>query len=350
MASEASAKKRIRFLDVAKGIGILMVTFGHITEIDNPVDHYMSLYKITMFYVVSGYLLSYLNRYRETGYGKYILGVCRHIGLPYVLFSIAAIAVRMFKAFIKFEDIEPVFHEHFMEFITLKGIATLWFLPTIFFSQIILFLIVKNIDHIWGKILLISIAVWPVGVLMYWDMYAPELGPKSVAAKSLIAVWFMAAGFVYHMLIQDHIDPRLRFVLGVILSAFTFWLSQYSLRIDFNMMKFGEMPWVFFVGGITGSLGLLMVLEGLEQIYTPKLLEYFGINSLIIMCAQRGLQFLNIITAGWGKIFRLTGVVCARFYVERLSILVLLLFMCGGLIELINSSKKIIFSKKETTA
>ena len=62
MASEASAKKRIRFLDVAKGIGILMVTFGHITELDNPVDHYMSLYKITMFYVVSGYLLS-LARY-----------------------------------------------------------------------------------------------------------------------------------------------------------------------------------------------------------------------------------------------------------------------------------------------
>ena len=133
----ADANKRIRFLDVAKGIGIIMVTFGHITEIGNPVDQYMSLYKITLFYVVSGYLLSYLNRYRETGYGKYISGVCKHIGLPYVLFSIAAIAVRLFQAFLKMKDLEPVFHEQFMCFITLRGIATLWFLPTIFFAQII---------------------------------------------------------------------------------------------------------------------------------------------------------------------------------------------------------------------
>lgn len=346
----AKEQKRIRFLDVAKGIGILMVTFGHITELDNPVDHYMSLYKITLFYFVSGYLLSYLNRYRETGYGKYFLGVCRHIGLPYVLFSIAAIAIRMFKAFLKFEDVGPVFHEHFMDFITLEGIATLWFLPTIFFSQIILFIIVKNIDSILGKIVLASVAVWPVGVLMYWNTYDPGIGPQSVAAKSIIAVWFMAAGFMYHYAIHDRLDPRFRFVIGVALSVFTFWLSRYSLRIDFNMMKFGEMPWVFFVGGITGSLGLLMVLEGLEKIYTPRLLEYFGINSLIIMCAQRGLQFLNVITAGWGKVFRLTEVVCARFYVERLCILILLLFMSAGLIELINGTKKVLFSRKETAS
>ena len=345
-AEMANENNRKRFLDVAKGVGIMMVTFGHITEIDNPVDHYLSLYKIVIFYVVSGYLLSYLNRYKDMGYGKFILGVCRHIGLPYVLFSFAAIAVRMFRAFIRMQDIQIVFEEHFMEFITLKGIATLWFLPTIFFSEIILFIIVKNIDHIFGKIALASVFFWPLAVLTYWERFTPDLGPQSVAAKSIIAVWFMAAGFVYHKYIQDHIDPRARFCIGVILSALTFWLSKFSLRIDFNLMKFGEQPWVFFVGGIVGSFGLLLVLEGLEHIYVPKLLEYFGINSLILMCAQRGLLMLNLITAGWGKTFRLTDVVCPRFYLERLCILILLLFMVGGLIELINYCERHIFVKK----
>ena len=345
----ADANKRIRFLDVAKGIGIIMVTFGHITEIGNPVDQYMSLYKITLFYVVSGYLLSYLNRYRETGYGKYISGVCKHIGLPYVLFSIAAIAVRLFQAFLKMKDLEPVFHEQFMCFITLRGIATLWFLPTIFFAQIILFILVKNSDHIIGKIVLASVFFWPALALNYWFKYTPELGFKSVAVKSIVALWFMTAGFLYHRLLQDHIDPRLRFIIGVLLSAFTFWLTKYSFAIDFNMMKFGDWPWAFFVGGITGSLGLMMVLEGLENFYVPKMLEYFGINSLILMCTQRGLLILNIIQEGWGKVFRLTDVVCTRYYVERICVLIILLVTTYGIIEIINNGKKALFPKKPKT-
>ncbi len=336
---------RIRFLDVAKGVGIMMVTFGHITEIDNPVDHYLSLYKLVVFYIVSGYLMSYLNRYKDMGYGKFLFNICRHIGLPYVLFSFAAIAIRMFRAFIRMQDIQEVYIEHFTEFITLKGIATLWFLPTLFFSEIILFVIVKNSDHILGKAALASVFFWPALVMMYWDHYTPELGIQSVAAKSIIAVWFMAAGFLYHKYVQDHIDPRFRVVIGVILSLFTLWLSKYSLHIDFNLMKFGDIPWVFYVGGITGSFGLLLVLEGLEHIYVPKLLEYFGVNSLILMCAQRGLLMLNLITAGWGKTFRLTDVVCPRFYLERFCILVLLLFMVGGLIEMINYCNRILKTK-----
>lgn len=331
---------RIRFLDVAKGIGILMVTFGHITELDNPVDHYMSLYKITLFYFVSGYLLSYLNRYKDTGYGKYFLGVCKHIGLPYVLFGIAAIAVRVFRAYVRMKPVMPVFQEQLMKLVTLRGIATLWFLPTIFFAQLIIFIIVKNSDHIIGKVALASVFFWPAAVLMYWNTYTPEPGPQSVAAKSLIAAWFMAAGFLYHKVVQDHIDARLRFVIGVFLAGLTFWLTRFSIGIDFNRMVFGQNPWVFFVGGIVGSLGLIMVLEGLEHIYVPKLLEYCGVNSLIIMCAQRGLMLLNVIAAGWGAVFVLTDTVCTAFYIERVCILILLLFMTGGLIELINACKR----------
>ncbi len=333
------SENRIRFLDIAKGIGILMVTFGHITELDNPVDDYMSLYKITLFYVVSGYLLSYLGRYRETGYGRYFLGVCRHIGLPYVLFSIAAIGIRVFRASVQMKDTGEVLRELVIRTVTLRGIATLWFLPTIFFAQLILFLIVKNWDKIAAKIVLASVFFWPAAVLTLWDRYDPELGPLSVAAKSLIGVWFMAAGFLYHKMIHDRIGPVLRSVLGVLLTAYTFWLSRYSAHIDFNMMDYGEYPWVFFLGGITGSLGLLMVLESLERVYVPKLLEYFGVNSLILMCSQRGLLLINIITAGWGGVFRLTDTVCADYYVERVCILILLLFTAGGLIELIKTVK-----------
>ena len=31
-------KRRIKYIDLCKGLGILMVTWGHITKLDNPVD------------------------------------------------------------------------------------------------------------------------------------------------------------------------------------------------------------------------------------------------------------------------------------------------------------------------
>ena len=31
-------KKRIKYIDLAKALGILMVTWGHITKLGNPVD------------------------------------------------------------------------------------------------------------------------------------------------------------------------------------------------------------------------------------------------------------------------------------------------------------------------
>lgn len=336
----ADTRGRIRFLDVAKGLGILMVTFGHVTELSNPVDNYMSLYKITIFYFTSGYLLSYLNKYKETGYGKYFGGVFRHIAVPYFVFCILSTLLRTFRAWLRYKDVEEEFFLNVRLTVTLQGVATMWFLPTIFIAQILLFILVKNGDRIIAKIALLSVAFWPAGVFWYLDHYQPEFGIKTVLCKGIIATWFMAAGFMYHKLIQDHVDPRLRFVFGVALSAFTVWLSQYSMGIDFNMMEFGEIPSVFFIGGITGSLGVLLVFEGLEHFYVPKFLEYWGKNSLILMCSQRGLLLLNLIFAGWGSYYKLTEVVCKRFYLERICILIFLLLTVYGLVELIEHFKK----------
>lgn len=342
--------RRIRFLDLAKGVGILMVTFGHITELGNPVDQYMSLYKITVFYFISGYLMSYLNRYEKTGYRGYIAGVTRHIAVPYLLFSIAAIMVRVLQTFLRHGNMMKTFMFNFREFITLKGIATLWFLPTLFFAEIILFVILKNSGKAAGKAVFASVFLWPAAVLLYWDHFSPDLGIQAVICKSLVAVWFMAAGFVFHRYIHDRLPAPVLFAAGIILSLITVFLTKYSHHIDFNLMRFGDTPAVFFIGGICGSAGLLLVLEALERVYVPAVLEYFGKNSLILMCAQRGLLILNIITEGWGKVFRLTDVVCKRFYIERLCILVILLVTVYGLTELIDRCKNVLFSKRGSNA
>ena len=48
---------RKKYLDAAKGLGITMIVFGHTTRIGNPLDRYFSTYKISIFFLVSGFLI-----------------------------------------------------------------------------------------------------------------------------------------------------------------------------------------------------------------------------------------------------------------------------------------------------
>ena len=50
---------RLGYIDSAKAISIIMIMFGHITSYDNPVDNWMSSFKVTIFYVISGFLIAY---------------------------------------------------------------------------------------------------------------------------------------------------------------------------------------------------------------------------------------------------------------------------------------------------
>ena len=53
-------KNRIKYIDLCKGLGILMVTLGHVTTLANPLDQWMSSMKLSIFFVAAGYLICYL--------------------------------------------------------------------------------------------------------------------------------------------------------------------------------------------------------------------------------------------------------------------------------------------------
>ena len=52
MSSSTGITERKKYLDAAKGWGILMVVFGHITSLVNPIDIWFGAYKLSVFYFV----------------------------------------------------------------------------------------------------------------------------------------------------------------------------------------------------------------------------------------------------------------------------------------------------------
>ena len=87
-------KRRIKYIDLCKGLGILMVTWGHITKLGNPVDTWAASFKMAIFFVAAGYLIRYADSYRTQTLKGYAVKLLKSLMLPYVLFSILSIGFR----------------------------------------------------------------------------------------------------------------------------------------------------------------------------------------------------------------------------------------------------------------
>ncbi|MCC8128732.1 MAG: acyltransferase [Clostridiales bacterium] len=354
METIGARPKRLRYLDMTKGLGIFLITLGHI-QMGNPVKNWGSLFKIAIFYVVSGYLLAMKGTADKTSFGQYARKQLRSILVPYLSFSGITIVIRAVYTAMKGRDVMANVTENLFLTVTLKGIGPLWFLPGFLIGGLIFFAIVKSRS----RLLMGATLVWPIVVAVVAQklLYPlPETVPLAVSypclaiAKGLVAVWFMQVGYLgYFVLEKLRALPSYRFVgpgLGLALSLFTVWLSFHAPHIDFNGMQIGDNPTAFFLGGVTGSFGAMLIFEFLEKYFRLELFTYFGENSLILMASQRSLLLINLATAAWEGVFRREEECGALYFAETLGIFALILLMDFGVTEFINRKAPFLVGKR----
>lgn len=120
-------KRRIKYIDLCKGLGILMVTWGHITKLGNPVDTWAASFKMAIFFVAAGYLIRYADSYRTQTLKGYAVKLLKSLMLPYVLFSILSIGFRFATMIMKHRIDIPAIKSYILATITLRGTFALWF-------------------------------------------------------------------------------------------------------------------------------------------------------------------------------------------------------------------------------
>ena len=94
-------KERIGYVDAAKGLGMLLIMLGHITKYDNPVDLWMSSFKVVIFYIMSGFLMSYTGSVKKRSFGVFMKKTLTSLAIPYVTFSILGIMFKVGCIYVK---------------------------------------------------------------------------------------------------------------------------------------------------------------------------------------------------------------------------------------------------------
>lgn len=364
---------RINYIDAAKGIGILAVMYGHITSLGNPIDRWLSTFKLGIFFIISGWLICHKNNIKNIPFKDFVKRKFNTLLIPYFTFSIIVILYRIMVKVFKNASIGHLLNITFNNVYTtvsMRGISALWFLTALFFAEIIFYFIIRQ-KNSFKIIAAMASLVFSLLISMFLDYLKPVMSeeyitilgknimslfdlvsmPILAVSKGITGFLLMLCGYFACLSIGKMTNKYKKLVLGIILSLLNIIFLRFnSGTIDLNNMHFGNIPILYFLCNICASLGLLLILEFFEQYTSYEFLSWCGRNSLIIMATHGTLGFKAVFVKGWAGVVSLSDTVCLKYYIECLMILIHLIVFEYGIVSLINYKLPFLLGKSSAGA
>lgn len=314
------------FIDLAKGIGIILIIMGHGMF---PCHFALSLVDVPLFFFIAGMTFPHA---QEIDYKNFFLKKFDRIIVPYIFFSIISSLIELIVG--KANPATPF-----------NG--PLWFLPT-FFSAIVFYAYIRkqltprttNIIFIFIPLLAYLIPLFPHihktlpfgldrimaamtfihlgNILKEWITKQKN---KYIVIYLLLALIIYVCGFLYSITTYD--TKSMIFVKGTLYS--------------YNIILF----WITSVSGIISILFTCLI------IHKIFILNWLGKNSLIILCVHFLLiEHLNIICSNASYYNTIYGKIClaAGTYIIVAAFCSLSIFICRKYIPCLTGYKPLLFS------
>lgn len=293
-------RKRIDYLDMAKGIGIILVVAGHSTLVSESALTWLASFHMPLFFIISGMLLWH-NKEEEKSMRELLRRKARGIMIPYISFSVIFMCILLLFCFLHKGNITAVdIQKNLVQISSLGGVSVLWFLSTLFFGEIIFLYIRKKTNHrvtVGLVIFLVGAAVIGKTVFerrfsMDTDLFHLWLGSfVKMWFRSAVACGFLAIGYYTKMFLKERETIcRGEIAAGVLCFFLNLYLSLKNGRVDLNFLEFSN-PILYFFNAYLGTMAVILICKNCK---TLRFLTYLGVNSLIIMATHMDWQVLAI--------------------------------------------------------
>ena len=324
--AQSQNNKRDLSLDLARGFAILLVVIGHSIFVPQTVNIWISSFHLPAFFVISGWLLQ--EKQEENHPFKSILiRKARSILIPYLWFSLGSLLIDALQVF-RGQFTNDILIGHTLETIFLQGYSVMWFLPVLFFAELLVIGLLKAIKRfpfhkMTGLLLLyVLLLCCAFGAYSGYTAYAEHVAyygypdytsyaasfaafdlsglslenllvrESRVLVKIMIASFFIITGYLAgYMLTGKNTGSKqttgyrfrpLESAAGLLLTSVNIICAFKVAIFDLNFLNLGII-WLYFLLGTTGSLGLLLICRNLPNI---PVFTFYGQNSLIIMCTH----------------------------------------------------------------
>ncbi len=315
---------RIEWIDIAKGIGIILVMLGHCVNIEGWCHRYIYTFHMPLFFLLSGLVL-------KVEFSRiFIYKKIRSLILPYFTFVmlgfIITLLIPSWRSRLSLKGIVADVYLANPEFI---NVSSIWFLACLFIVICILTLI-NRIGMVWlQKIVIVFLAF--VGFLfgkLYndgVDLLIPCNRLPWNIDVALVAIVFTAIGYYYKDIIIVHITKlaeRRMITLFIILlmALIVAVVAFFNGRVNLHGLLYNNLI-LYLIGSICGTELILAFSIFMQNYRVKRPIIWLGKNSLVLICIQAVLvriflMIYNNITDNEVRLYYLLGiseVVCFIF-------------------------------------
>ena len=298
--------RRLDYIDLAKGLGMLTIMWGHIHS--GMSTRLVYAFHIPLFFCLSGLVFSG-KRYKD--FGSFLNKRWRGLIFPYIVFSVLTWTLWATYSYVTHADVQSYWMPLLQTFIAqgsegyLVHNVPLWFVMCLFVVEVIYYFISKlSIKlNIASCLVLGAVGTWT----SVTDVYDFSVLPWSIDV-ALMALPFYALGSLanehvgHEKLISTVTHYRLATVLVMIVAALVLYLGgSNNTKVSMGHAYLGKSLWVFYptaLCGITAFVSMCLLLTSSKLLVRRKLIRsgvLFGRSSFRAMAIHNPVKGFIII-------------------------------------------------------
>lgn len=270
---------RIDYIDIAKGLGMLAIIWGHIMLYGWSCKMVCGFH-IPLFFMLSGMCFN-PDKYHTLG--ELIKRRVRTLLVPYVVFSVATWMIYLAGALVLHNDTMSNCWYYLLQTLLAQGSdgylkhnVALWFVPCLFVVNVLYYLVSR---HAGTFNIFICLLCATAGVLMSSRYYDFTFLPWSIDS-ALVAMSFFAFGNLFvkrfsHAQLIQWVDNNVvkAGLVTTILTVFYLMAVQKNGYISMGHNYLGSYTWLFFINAFMGSISIILL-----SLLLGSLLKHGGLH------------------------------------------------------------------------
>lgn len=288
--------KRVNWIDIAKGILIILVILGH-SKVNNTTAYLINSFHMAAFFTLSGYTYNL-----SSPISTFTIRKIKTILIPYICFSIIYLSYQYAKSIV-FTGNNFNFFEGLISIILPvigrngTSVYGLWFLPCLFITEITL----KFLITLFKRNRIISIlSSLMIACFSFVCVYCFKI--VSVLSILPIAAVFILIG----ILIRHNISTIYKYRITVLSISFVLFLASAfanrylsNVLVDLSSLNLGNILLYFasciFGTFVTISISMIINNQKFLQWIGKNSLYFYGLHYIFLAIAEKLIPFSGIL-------------------------------------------------------
>lgn len=287
---EGNIKNRIEWVDIAKGLGMLLVIMGHSISYTGMAFNLIYAFHMPLFFILSGIFN------KEDSIKNIIKDCLNRLLIPSVLFFMIGIFITVIIPYYRHSiNLYEIFIELYFGYPATFKVGSLWFVICLFEVSVV-FAIVKKIKKIYFQIVVILLLIVFGFAYAYlreinYFSYIPGRRLPLKFDVALIALLFYAAGsygknLLLYITTKYERNIILQLLILILCVAITICCAHLNGSVNIANLEFKN-PVIYILGAIFGSIGIISLSVIINKIkFLSVFMQYIGRHTIIILGLQ----------------------------------------------------------------